>query len=96
MPRGDGTGPMGAGAMTGRGNGYCTGSPSSPGARVRGGTGPAWGRGAFGGRRGGWGKGICSGEMEKNLLKNQSQALQAELELIKSRLAQLENEKKEE
>jgi hypothetical protein len=34
--------------------------------------------------------------MEKNLLKNKSQALQAELELIKSRLAQLENEKKEE
>ncbi|MEG3072099.1 MAG: DUF5320 domain-containing protein [Candidatus Syntrophopropionicum ammoniitolerans] len=24
MPRGDGTGPMGAGAMTGRGLGFCT------------------------------------------------------------------------
>ena len=25
MPRGDGTGPLGAGPMTGRGAGYCTG-----------------------------------------------------------------------
>jgi len=28
MPRGDGTGPMGLGPMTGRGAGYCTGYPS--------------------------------------------------------------------
>jgi len=27
MPGGDGTGPMGMGAMTGRGAGYCAGSP---------------------------------------------------------------------
>ena len=29
MPRGDGTGPMGMGPMTGRGMGYCTGYSSS-------------------------------------------------------------------
>jgi hypothetical protein len=29
MPRGDGTGPMGMGAMTGRGAGYCAGTGSS-------------------------------------------------------------------
>lgn len=28
MPRGDGTGPMGQGPMTGRGLGYCAGYPS--------------------------------------------------------------------
>ena len=28
MPRGDGTGPMGMGSMTGRGAGYCAGFPS--------------------------------------------------------------------
>jgi len=28
MPRGDGTGPMGMGPMTGRGAGYCAGSPT--------------------------------------------------------------------
>jgi len=28
MPRGDGTGPMGMGPMTGRGAGYCAGFPS--------------------------------------------------------------------
>jgi len=61
MPRGDGTGPMGLGAMTGRAAGYCAGS-GMPGytyaaigrgdemglGRGRG----AWGRGAGGGRRG--------------------------------------------
>jgi hypothetical protein len=30
MPRGDGTGPMGMGSMTGRGTGYCAGS-TAPG-----------------------------------------------------------------
>ena len=29
MPRGDGTGPMGMGPLTGRGRGYCTGSVRS-------------------------------------------------------------------
>lgn len=99
MPRGDGTGPMGSGAMTGRGGGYCTG---------------ARGRGMFGGGRGGWGGRFCSGgrglspaspsfrqawpsgETEANLLKNQAQALQTELERVKTRLAQLEGGKKEE
>lgn len=98
MPRGDGTGPMGAGAMTGRGGGYCTG---------------ARGRGLIGGGRGGWGGRFCSGgwgarlalppfrpawpsgEAESNLLQNQAQALQAELERIKTRLAQLSGGQKE-
>jgi hypothetical protein len=29
MPGGDGTGPMGAGSMTGRGQGYCTGTSTA-------------------------------------------------------------------
>ena len=63
MPRGDGTGPMGMGPMTGRAAGYCAGYPA-PGfvnpaggrglgmARGRGGgfgMGMAWGRGRGGG-----------------------------------------------
>ncbi|OPY79929.1 MAG: hypothetical protein A4E64_00253 [Syntrophorhabdus sp. PtaU1.Bin058] len=39
MPRGDGTGPMGQGPMTGRGAGYCTGY-NAPGYMN-----PAWGGG---------------------------------------------------
>lgn len=46
MPRGDGTGPMGLGPMTGRGAGYCAGYPY-PGL-----TNPGFGRGYFGRGRG--------------------------------------------
>lgn len=42
MPRGDGTGPMGYGPMTGRGLGYCSGS-EVPGYAT--GWGPGFGRG---------------------------------------------------
>jgi len=60
MPRGDGTGPMGMGPMTGRAAGYCAGY-SVPGfmnpygGRFGGGFG--WGRG----RGWGWGVGAYSG-----------------------------------
>jgi len=43
MPRGDGTGPMGMGPMTGRGLGYCTGR-AAPG-NVNYGCGMGFGRG---------------------------------------------------
>lgn len=46
MPRGDGTGPMGAGPMTGRAAGLCSGYPT-PGYMQ-----PGGGRGWFGGFRG--------------------------------------------
>ena len=54
MPRGDGTGPMGMGSMTGRAAGYCAGY-ATPGfmnpVGGRMGRGMAWGRGM------GWGRG---------------------------------------
>ncbi len=56
MPRGDGTGPNGAGPMTGRGAGFCAGN-RAPGYMNPGpGCGP-WGRGrrGAGGRGLGWG-----------------------------------------
>ena len=63
MPGGDGTGPMGAGPMTGRGAGYCAGNAApgyaSPvpgrGSRLRQGYGGQVGRG-FGSRGGGRGR----------------------------------------
>jgi len=58
MPRGDGTGPMGMGAMTGREAGYCAGSG------VPGYANPVPGRGfgmGFGRGRGAWGRGFGGG-----------------------------------
>lgn len=49
MPGGDGTGPAGAGPMTGRGAGFCAGYP------VPGYMNPVGGRGYYGG--GAWGRG---------------------------------------
>lgn len=69
MPRGDGTGPMGMGPMTGRAAGYCGGygipgyMNPIPGRGYGGGYGRGWGRGMYGRGRGfgrgmGWGRGI--------------------------------------
>lgn len=62
MPRGDGTGPMGTGPMTGRAAGYCAGY-SVPGYMN---PVPGTGRGGFGygrgfGRGRGWGRGFGRG-----------------------------------
>ena len=54
MPGGDGTGPMGMGAMTGRAAGYCAGYP------VAGYMNPVYGRGGFGYGRG-FGRGFGRG-----------------------------------
>ncbi len=126
MPRGDRTGPMGAGAMTGRGAGYCSGS-GMPGYAN-----PIQGRGfgiGFGRGRGGMGRGFGGGgrgrrnmfyatglpgwmrfsgyalpygysemiqnpdpKVEQRMLKDQADALQAELEAIKKRLDEVETE----
>jgi len=119
MPRGDRTGPMGMGPMTGRGAGYCAGS-GMPGY-----SNPGFGQGfgmSFGGGRGFCGHGFGGGrgwrhwfyatglpgwarfggyaapysqpdpKMEKQALKNQADALQSELDLVKKRLSEIESE----
>ena len=61
MPRGDRTGPWGAGTMTGRGAGYCAGY-SVPGyMNPVGGYGRGWGRGRGRGFGRGWGRGYGRG-----------------------------------
>lgn len=61
MPRGDGTGPVGAGPMTGRGAGFCAGY-SVPGYMNPGiGFGMGFGRGRGFGIRGGFGRGYGFG-----------------------------------
>ena len=59
MPRGDGTGPMGAGPMTGRAAGYCAGfaAPGYVNPMAGGGYGRGFGRGFGRGR--GWGRGFA-------------------------------------
>jgi hypothetical protein len=99
MPRGDRTGPAGAGPMTGRGAGFCAGygAPgyANPGPRCGlgfgGGRGwrhwfhatglPRWMR--FAGRQ-------VNADAEKQALKNQAQALQDELDAVKTQLSEME------
>ena len=89
MPRGDRTGPMGAGPMTGRAAGFCAGRGTTGYAGFGGG-----GRGF--GRGGGWGPGCGrgwiapTGPQEIAVLKQQAQQLQADMELIQSRIRELE------
>ncbi|MEJ2662021.1 MAG: DUF5320 domain-containing protein [Desulfobacteraceae bacterium] len=122
MPRGDRTGPMGMGAMTGRAAGYCAGygAPGYAHFVPEPGFGPDFGRGArsrgFGGGRGWRNRFFATGltgwqrfggyaapywypapyvrqpdpEVEKQVLKNHAEALQAEVDAIKKRLSEIE------
>ena len=104
MPRGDGTGPMGSGSMTGRGAGFCAGfntpgfSNTVPG---RGGRGFGRGRGrCIGsgmGRRNGWGNAQSAYAPapyqqadEVSVLKNQAKYFGEALQSINDRINELE------
>ncbi len=100
MPRGDRTGPMGAGPLTGRAAGYCAGFAAPGYANFGGGRGRGMGYGRGGGGFGrGFGRGgigpavpavAPTGDQELAVLKQQSQQLQADMELIQSRIRELE------
>lgn len=105
MPRGDGTGPMGAGAMTGRGLGFCSDANvarygADAGMRPGFGFGcrRGFGRGGFGrGFGGGFGMGLggglvagqASSKTQKELLEEQKNYLQSRLEVIDKQLEEL-------
>ena len=103
MPRGDGTGPMGFGPMTGRAAGYCVGSPA-PGYMN---PGPGRGFGMGGGRGRGRGMGLGRGmgvgrgwavpyaaapppEQESAALRQQVEHLENVLGNLRERIAELE------
>lgn len=91
MPRRDGTGPTGAGAMTGRGMGFCTGAGN---AKYGIGRGPGFGPGCRRGYKRGFGgyapvAGQASVQDEKELLKGQRDALKNRLDIIDKRLENL-------
>ena len=109
MPRGDGTGPMGAGPTMGRAlcNYAGFGGLRFFGRGVCGGFGRGGGRGQrnrfcatglLGWMRGGRGAVVPGGTppagTEKQWLENQAQALQARLDVVRQRLSKLEAEKK--
>ncbi len=97
MPRGDRTGPMGQGQMTGRRMGYCAGF-SVPGF-INPGFGRAFGGGRFapGARRGfgmGFGMPIIQPQViteseEKEILQEELEALKQEMKEIEKRLKEL-------
>jgi len=85
MPRRDGTGPMGAGSMTGRGLGLCTGTNA-----VKYGAGLGRGIGLGFACRRGFGRGSVinqtSSKTQKELLNEQKTMLQNRLEVIDKQL----------
>lgn len=91
MPRRDGTGPMGAGSMTGRGLGSCTGANA-----VTYGAGLGLGLGLGLACRRGFGRGFGRGlAVNQNSSKTQKELLQEQKDVLKNRLdvidKQLEN-----
>jgi hypothetical protein len=90
MPRGDRTGPMGAGPMTGRGAGICTGAGApgfAGGGRGRGmglgcGAGRSLGRGFGFGRGADWAAPATAPDQELAVLKQQAGAIQARIQAL--------------
>ena len=103
MPRGDRTGPDGAGSRTGRGMGFCSGYDTPGYMNSRFGRGGGLGRGFRGG--GGWraggfgwrnmGFGVpytpqpVTPEFEKENLKNEAQYLKERIDAINKRIEEL-------
>ncbi|KUO72112.1 MAG: hypothetical protein APF77_00810 [Clostridia bacterium BRH_c25] len=92
MPRGDGTGPMGMGPMTGRGLGICAGIYTGIAALrcINRGTGygMGFGRGRGFGRMSytAYGGAFKSAEDEKEYLSNQAELLENQLHQVEKRL----------
>ena len=99
MPRGDRTGPNGAGPMTGRGLGYCAGY-DEPGFTAGGrglGLGRGYGRG-YGRRMNGYGPGYGRAYSpaypdvtEKTLLENEIRVLKDQMTALEKRLSETED-----
>lgn len=90
MPRGDGTGPVGDGPMSGRGFGSCAGANAGG---YGAGTGYGFGRGRRFGCRQGYGMNYAAdpatAKPKKELLEEQKQLLQNKLDIISKQLENL-------
>jgi len=103
MPGRDGTGPLGQGALTGRGLGVCTGANARFYGAGRGfGTGRGLGRGMRCGFGFGLGRGYgvgaypayTAGPAEKDILNEQKSILENQLEAIRKQLDSLSDDSK--
>ncbi len=105
MPGFDRTGPAGAGPMTGRQLGRCTGYAGDVPGRGYRGMGRGFGRGFRGGFGRGYGRGLgfrwgnpfaCDGPAasDETLLENEARALKDQLSLVEKELEQIRKEKK--
>ncbi len=98
MPAGDGTGPKGAGPMTGRGAGHCTDydAPGSTNPMPGRGFGMGWGRGRGRRGRGRFGyapaRGAPGPAQGLEFLKAQAESLKQQLDAIGRRIVELEQE----
>ena len=93
MPRRDGTGPLGQGAMTGRGLGRCTGTNyvGTYGTRMGRGLGARRGCGFGYGMHRGFGAIAGPGRSEKELLLEQTALLQERIDAIAKQLETLKS-----
>ena len=94
MPGRDGTGPIGAGSMTGRGTGVCSRGIERRSAKFAGERGCGMGRGAGSGRGMGLGRGFGAGSQlnladEKIVLEKSVQVLEEELNARKKRIEEI-------
>lgn len=88
MPQRDGTGPMGAGAMTGRGHGACTSTDAAAFYQTTGlGCQRRAGRRGMQGRVAG--RGIVSADARKEMLEQQRNALQKRLDSLDGQLTSM-------
>ncbi|HPV88301.1 MAG TPA: DUF5320 domain-containing protein [Bacteroidales bacterium] len=92
MPRGDHTGPMGQGRITGRGLGYCCGY-ESPGFIKRSGAGRGYSRGMGLGRGYRFNQRLSYNKADEiQMLKDQAESLKCVQKDIEKRLSELEKE----
>ncbi len=92
MPAMNGTGPMGQGALTGRGMGACAGNMRSTGGRGMGGaSGMRGGRGFGCGRGFGWDPTVAT-QVDKAVLKAHAASLEARLDAVKRAMNEQEQE----
>lgn len=109
MPRGDRTGPVGAGPMTGRGAGLCAGhdapgfTNAAPGRFLGRGGGRGWGYRLFARGMGGWARGFWPSRYfaapaqnpadEIDQLKQEVSFLERTISDLKSRMDELKSDK---
>lgn len=90
MPGRDGTGPAGAGTMTGRGLGFCSGvNTARRGTGFYAGSGPGCRRGLRGGFCRGFGIGRNFPASQKELLEKKKDLLQSRIDIIDKQLKNL-------